>query len=133
MARREASERLRHVVADLAELFDRGDGMRRREPIRPCWMRGLSMMPAVDASVEPETRESHGALAGRQRRMSPDADEKSVQSTQTEMTGEADRMESRLDDLGDKIDEAAKKAKVTRDEARPDPGDPVDEPRDVMP
>lgn len=65
--------------------------------------------------------------------MSPDADEKSVQRTQKEMSEEADRMESRLDDLGDDIDEAAKKAKVTRDEARPDPADPVDEPRDVMP
>ena len=56
-----------------------------------------------------------------------------MQATQKEMTEEADRMESRLDDLGDDIDEAAKKAKVTRDEARPDPADPVDEPRDVMP
>jgi hypothetical protein len=86
-------------------------------------------MSVAHACAEPEIRASHGGLAGRQRRMSPDADEKSVQATQKEMTEEADRMESRLDDLGDDIDEAAKQAKVTRDEARPDPGgDSVNDP-----
>ena len=50
--------------------------------------------------------------------MSPDRDERSAQATERKMQDEAGQMERRLDELGDHVDEAKKKAA----EARPQEG-----------
>ncbi len=54
--------------------------------------------------------------------MSEDPDERSAQSTERAMNDEAGRMEARLDELGDHVADARKKAEHTR-EAADLPGD----------
>jgi hypothetical protein len=58
--------------------------------------------------------------------MSPDDDERPAKAVAQEMDDEAERMESRIDELGDHVEEAKKKAA----EARPREGlagDPTDD------
>lgn len=51
--------------------------------------------------------------------MTSDEHDESVDESQRE-TPEADAMQRSVDELGEHIDEAVKKAQVTRDQARPD-------------
>jgi cell division septum initiation protein DivIVA len=59
--------------------------------------------------------------------MTPESNERSLQDTQEEMAAEADRMQARLDELGEHADAAAKKAEVTREQADPDADEPLGE------
>jgi len=60
--------------------------------------------------------------------MSADDDDRSEQATEREMQDEAGQMERRLDELGDHVDEAKKKAA----EARPQEGLAGDEALDAV-
>jgi glyoxylase I family protein len=68
---------------------------------------------------------SDADAAGRQERMTPDDDDRSVQQTEAEMAVEADRMQARLDELGEHAEEASKKAQVTREQADLDADEPL--------
>jgi cell division septum initiation protein DivIVA len=59
--------------------------------------------------------------------MTPESNEESLRSTQEEMAAEADRMEARLNELGEHADAAAKKAQVTREQADLDADEPLGE------
>ncbi|MEA2131300.1 MAG: hypothetical protein QOJ85_4191 [Solirubrobacteraceae bacterium] len=67
---------------------------------------------------------SDADATGKQERMTPDDDERSVQQTEEEMAAEADRMQARLDELGEHAEEASKKAKVTREQSDLDADEP---------
>jgi hypothetical protein len=57
--------------------------------------------------------------------MTPDSNERSLKQTQEEMAEEADRMQSRLDELAEHTGEAEKKADVTRQYTDPDADEPL--------
>lgn len=48
-------------------------------------------------------------------------------SDETRESPEAETMQRQVDELGEHIDEASKKAKVTREQARPGAGDTLDD------
>jgi hypothetical protein len=80
---------------------------------------------ACEAPTSCAPRASDAGAAGRQQRMTPDKDERSLQQTEAEMAAEADRMQDDLDELGEHADEAAKKAQVTREQADLDANEPL--------
>jgi hypothetical protein len=57
--------------------------------------------------------------------MSSDTNERSLKDTQEDMAEEADRMETRLDELAEHGRAAVKKAEVTREQADPDADEPL--------
>jgi hypothetical protein len=57
--------------------------------------------------------------------MAPDSNKRSLKQTQDEMAEEAERMEARLDELGEHVGAAEKKAAVTREHAAPDADEPL--------
>ena len=59
--------------------------------------------------------------------MSPDTDDESAKDVEHDMADDADRMQERVDELGDHVDEAAKKAEGTRAHADPDADGPLGE------
>ncbi|MEA2194803.1 MAG: hypothetical protein QOG42_1237 [Solirubrobacteraceae bacterium] len=59
--------------------------------------------------------------------MSPDSKDESSRDIQQAMAGEADRMEARLGELDEHIDDAKKKADEGRPEGEPASGDPLDD------
>jgi hypothetical protein len=59
--------------------------------------------------------------------MTADDDERSIERTEAEMAAEADRMRAGLDELGEHAEDAAKKARVTREQADLDADEPLGE------
>ncbi|HWC25918.1 MAG TPA: hypothetical protein VG474_04980 [Solirubrobacteraceae bacterium] len=59
--------------------------------------------------------------------MSPDNDGESFQETGRAIERDVDQERARLDELGEHIDEAAKKAQTTRDQADPESDEKVAE------
>jgi hypothetical protein len=80
---------------------------------------------AADGDRRENSGESHTRAAGRQERMSADIDEPSAKTTEQETAAEADRMEAKLDELGDHVAEARKKAEATSEKPGRDPDDPL--------
>lgn len=58
--------------------------------------------------------------------MSADTNERSLKDTEEEMAEEAERMEHRLEELGEHADAADKKAQLAREQAGPDAEEPPD-------
>jgi hypothetical protein len=57
--------------------------------------------------------------------MAPESNERSLKQTQDDMADEADRMEARLDELGEHRAAAEKQAAVTREHAGPEAEEPL--------
>lgn len=68
-----------------------------------------------NAEVDALLGASDGDPAGTTERMSTDTNEQPVQDTAREMDHEVDRMQAGIADLGEHIEQAAKKADVTRE------------------